>query len=63
MTQSFSEDELDHLTPEEHEDPKDRDAAALDATAAVPFFCSRPTRQILGHGAFRSRVEAQAKVI
>ena len=37
MTQSFSEDELDHLTPEEHEDPKDRDAAALDATAAVPF--------------------------
>ena len=23
MTQSFSEDELDHLTPEEHEDPQD----------------------------------------
>ena len=37
MTQSFSEDELDHLTPEEHEDPQDRDDAALDATAAVPF--------------------------
>ena len=37
MTQSFSEDELDHLTPEEHVDPKNRDAAALDATAAVPF--------------------------
>ena len=35
MTQSFSEDELDHLTPEEHVDPKNRDAAALDATCLL----------------------------